>query len=108
MSTSSAVRSTTSTSTPCASPRKTSWPAARSAPSTCDPNSKSGTRTATRAMALLDPAASELLAHGLGPAPERDDLDPAGAGVGGAQLALDALGVEHRQGPLDRLGRRRV
>src|SRR4051794_36096821 len=108
MSTSSAVRSTTSTSTPWASPRSTSCPAARNAPSTCNPNSRSGTRTATRAIELLDAAAPELLAHRLGAPPPRHDLDPPGAGIARAQLALDALGVEHGQRALDGLGRRRV
>src|SRR5918998_949883 len=104
--TSPSVRSTTATSP--SPPRTTSCPAARSAPSTFEPNSRSGLTSPTRATALLHPAAAELLAHRLRPPPHLHHLDPPGARLAHGQLALDPEAVEQRQRPAHGLGSGRV
>src|ERR1700761_794216 len=101
----SAVRSATSTCAPgsscrtaCASETSTgSWPPACSAPTTFEPNSRSGINATTRAMlaqpgALLGADPPELLADGLGPAPHRVDLDASAARLADRELAV-ALGL---------------
>src|ERR1700760_3010243 len=96
----SLVRSITSRSAPLAAAGSgtwcTSWPAARSAPSTFEPNSRSGQSRATLATSLHAPLA-ELLAHGLRAPPHLCDLDAARAHLARHELADDVLVVEQRQ-----------
>src|SRR5918998_1708253 len=104
--TSPSVRSTTATSP--SPPRTTSCPAARSAPSTFEPNSRSGECRETRATGLLGAALAELPAHRLRPPPHVRHLDAPGARLAQRELAGDALVVEQGERAADGLGRGRV
>src|SRR5918997_4783457 len=119
----SSVRSTTSKSASSSGPTG-SWPAARSAPWSFDPKSRSGQSRATRATATfgeraeraarasvrssLRAALGEFLPDRLGPAPHLNDLHAPGARLAQRELALDTLGVEERERPAHRLRRGRV
>src|SRR2546429_9397484 len=75
--------------------RVTSCPAARSAPSTFEPNSRSGQIKATRAIRSLGAPAPELLAHRFRAPPHLHHLDPPHAHLAELELALDPGLVEH-------------
>src|SRR5215211_9166001 len=103
----SSVRSTTirSAGDPGAT---TSCPASASALRSLEPKSRSGQSSATRATPLLGAPPAELPAHGLGAAPHLEYLHPPDAHLAGHERALDPLTIEHRQGPVGGLARRRV
>src|SRR3954453_3844919 len=85
-----------------------SCPAASIPPCTREPNSRSGTTTATRAIALLRVALSELAPHRFGATPHRLDRSSTRAHLEHTDLARDAQPVELLEVAPYRLGRRGV